>query len=183
MQASRKAFSFTKFRRTTRDTAEVTTQSDPRGEFSLRWRWVDYYNRFQLSATLPTTAAESGSSRVLARLDLSDRIRRGSPVVSTLVVKDTSYLESLRGFLADLDSEDEHRIHDEMGAPDKVQKIEYPGYDEVTWWYFGSGRAYRFREGRLEQVVHFDFPVTITDDINPLDFIYTGRKSIQQKGD
>jgi hypothetical protein len=38
-------------------------------------------------------------------------------------------------------------------------------------------------EGRVEQLVYFDFPVTITDDINPLDFIYTGRRSIVEEGD
>jgi hypothetical protein len=43
-----------------------------------------------------------------------------------------------------------------------VQTLEYPDYDEVTWWYFEQGKAYRFREGELQQVVNFD-PVTPID--------------------
>jgi hypothetical protein len=42
---------------------------------------------------------------------------------------------------------------------------------------------YKTDEGTVEQMVYFDFPVTITDDINPLDFIYMGQRSILQEGD
>jgi hypothetical protein len=43
-----------------------------------------------------------------------------------------------------------------MGKPDRIRNVQYPRHLESSWWYFESGRVYRFRDGRLEQVVPFD---------------------------
>jgi hypothetical protein len=43
-----------------------------------------------------------------------------------------------------------------MGRPDRIRNVQYPGYLESSWWYFESGKVYRFHDGRLQQVVPFD---------------------------
>lgn len=157
--ATRKSFSIAKFKDTTRDEVRHTVQSDPHGHFSFKWRWVEYYNHYEIFAGVPRRSAAGESHKILSQLDLSKRIRKGSPVVVSLIVEDDEFLESLRNFLASVDSEDEKQIYNEMGNPDRVQTIEHPTHDEVSWWYFEAGKAYRFREGELLQVVHFE-PVT-----------------------
>ena len=157
--ASRRAFTISKFGRSTRDSVKLETITDPRGQFSFDWRWLDYYNRFELQTGVPTRSSAGETFEVLSEIDMGDRIKQGSPVVASLVVDDIRYLNSLRDFLASVDTEDEKRIYEEMGNPDRVQEIDYGVYVEISWWYFRTGKAYRFREGRLDQVVHFD-PIT-----------------------
>jgi len=72
------------------------------------------------------------------------------------VVSDADFVRNLREFLATISSEDERRVHRQMGEPDKVERIDYPDHREVSWWYFESGKVYRFRDGRLEQIEPFD---------------------------
>ena len=62
----------------------------------------------------------------------------------------------MRDFSASIDSDDERRIYAEMGNPDRVQRTIAADHEEVSWWYFQSGKAYRFKDGVLEQVVHFE---------------------------
>ncbi len=155
-EARRRSFSLARFQRTTRDHVEQSVETDPHGRFSFRWRWLDYYNRFAIRAGVPKRAAAGQSLEVLASADLSDRIRRGSPVVVTLTVENLAYVDSLRDFLASLDTADEKRVYEEMGNPDRVQKTADAEAEEITWWYFRSGKAYRFHQGHLQQVVHFE---------------------------
>ncbi|HVR28057.1 MAG TPA: carboxypeptidase-like regulatory domain-containing protein [Thermoanaerobaculia bacterium] len=57
----------------------------------------------------------------------------------------------------DSHSADQRRIYEEMGKPDRVDRLELSkDAEEVAWWYFERGRSYHFRDGRLEQVVEFD---------------------------
>jgi hypothetical protein len=79
-------------------------------------------------------------------------------VVASLVVqnKNAQFVTKLRELLASIKSDDERRVYDEMGKPDKVERVVYPGRTEVSWWYFDAGRVYRFQDGRLEQVVPFE---------------------------
>jgi hypothetical protein len=76
--------------------------------------------------------------------------------VTNVIVTDHRYLETVRDFAASIDTEDERRIFDEMGNPDRVQRILSGDHEEVSWWYFESGKTYRFKDGILEQVVHFE---------------------------
>ena len=46
--------------------------------------------------------------------------------------------------------------YDEMGRPDSIDRVNGGGWTESTWWYFSTGRACRFRDGRLVQVQEFD---------------------------
>jgi hypothetical protein len=77
-------------------------------------------------------------------------------VVAAVVIHNRRVIDRFRDFLASVKSADEQRVYQEMGKPDRVERVQYPGSVEVSWWYFEAGRAYRFRDGRLEQVVPFD---------------------------
>ena len=156
LEASRKAFSVAKMKNTERDRTMVTTQTDSTGQYSLKWRWVDYYNNFELQVGLPDRTGEEGELQVFERVDLSKRIRSGSPVVTNVTVTERRYLDTLRDFNTSVDTEDERRILEEMGNPDRVQRIVSTDHEEVSWWYFQSGKAYRFEDGVLQQVVHFE---------------------------
>ena len=156
LEASRKAFSMTKMKSTERDRTRISTQTDSTGQYTLRWRWVDYYNEFELQVGVPERAGEDAELQVLESIDLSKRIRSGSPIVTNVTVTDRRYLDTVRDFSASIDSDDERRIYAEMGDPDRVQRTIAADHEEVSWWYFQSGKAYRFKDGVLEQVVHFE---------------------------
>ncbi len=156
LRAAKKSFSITQFGNATRDQVQQKTETDPHGQFSFRWRWVEYYNRYDILVVIPRRSAAGDSYDVLSQLDISKRIRKGSPVVVALTVEEGEFLDNLRDFLASIETEDEKKIYDEMGNPDRVQRIEHPTHDEISWWYFQAGKAYRFRDGELQQVVHFD---------------------------
>jgi len=161
-RAAKKSFSVSKFGKATRDEVRQQTSTDPHGQFSFRWRWVEYYNRYEVLVGIPRRSAAGESFEILSQLDISKRIKKGSPVVVALTVQEGEFLDNLRDFLASVDTEDERRIYNEMGNPDRVQTIEHPTHDEISWWYFQAGKAYRFRDGELQQVVHFE-PVTPFD--------------------
>lgn len=156
LEASRKAFSVTKMKSTERDRTRISTETDSTGQYTLRWRWVDYYNEFELQVGVPERAGEDAELQVLESVDLSKRIRSGSPIVTNVTVADRRYADTVRDFSASIDSDDERRIYAEMGNPDRVQRILATDHEEVSWWYFQSGKAYRFKDGVLEQVVHFE---------------------------
>ena len=156
-RAAKKAFSPSQvFTKATKDEVSDRTKTDRGGQFKFRWRWVEYYNRYEILVGIPRRSAAGDSFEVLSRLDISKRIRKGSPVVVALTVEEGEFLDNLRSFLASVDTDDERRVYDEMGNPDRVQKIEHSDYEEISWWYFEAGQTYRFREGALQQKVHFD---------------------------
>lgn len=156
LEASRKAFSVTKMKNTERDQTRVSAKTDSSGQFTLQWRWVDYYNHFELQVGIPERAGDDAKLQIFESVDLSKRIRGGSPVVTNVTVTDSRYLDTLRGFSTSIDTEDERRIFEEMGNPDRVHRIVSADREEVSWWYFQRGKAYRFKDGVLEQVVHFE---------------------------
>jgi hypothetical protein len=156
LEVSRSYFSLRQLRRTQADDVRrVSAVTNAKGEYTLEWPWDSYFNHFELAAGVPVRKGQADRLEELAREDVTRRIQGGSPVVVSLVVENTKFLESLRQFLAMVRSADERRTYDEMGKPDKVQRFEYPDHVEASWWYFESGRVYRFRDGRLEQVVPF----------------------------
>ena len=157
-EATRTYFSVKKLQRTqTEEIRRVTAVTDANGQFSLQWPWDTYFNHFELTVGVPVRKARKDSLVELAREDITDRLK-GSPVVASLVVqnKNAQFVTKLRELLATIKSDDERRVYDEMGKPDKVERVVYPGRTEVSWWYFDAGRVYRFQDGRLEQVVPFE---------------------------
>lgn len=159
LEAARAYFSLSHFGRREKDLRRLSTTSNERGEFSLSWPWDGYFNRFRLGVAVKLRRPDGEKLHFLERVDITRKMRRGGPVVSALVVEDTSFLDSLRAFLSRLDTEDEHRIYREMGYPDEVKVIEYSNRTEASWWYFAQGEVYRFEEGRLREVGDFE-PVT-----------------------
>jgi hypothetical protein len=187
LEIARYAFDWKKFRKTRHDVSKATTTTDPEGVYAFEWTWYDYYNNFQLIVGLMVRDPDFNQDvfQTVHRENIARRVGQGSPVVVDMVVSQSPFLdtqpvvtravesEPLESDPVDTSdtpqdsaivfgSEDEKRIYDEMGRPDKVQTLEYPDYDEVTWWYFEQGKAYRFREGELQQVVNFE-PVTPID--------------------
>ncbi|HEX7183957.1 MAG TPA: carboxypeptidase-like regulatory domain-containing protein [Thermoanaerobaculia bacterium] len=157
LEASRSYFSIRQLRRTQADDVRrVSTTTNAQGEYTLEWPWDSYFNHFELAAGVPVRKGRADSLEELERTDVTRRVMAGSPVVTSVVVQNAEHFRRLREFLASVKSDDERKVYDDMGRPDKVERVQYPGSQEVSWWYFDAGRVYRFRDGRLQQVVPFD---------------------------
>lgn len=159
LEVTRTYFSVRQLRRTqTEEVRRVTAVTDAGGQFTLTWPWDSYFNHFELVVGVPVRKARQEQLVELAREDVTRRLQGGSPVVVSLVVQkqNAEFVTKLRELLATIRSDDERRVYDEMGKPDKVERVQYPGRTEVSWWYFEAGRVYRFKDGRLEQVVPFE---------------------------
>lgn len=152
----RETFAVFKFRRIDERTTPITTTTNARGEYSITFPYDDFYNRFELVAGVPVRGPEGERLSELAKTDVTRRVQRDTPVVATLVVENVAFVESLREFLAQIDTADERRIYTEDGRPDKVEIQRFPDRIETAWWYFGTGRVHRFVDGRLERTERFD---------------------------
>ena len=156
LEVTRTYFSMRHLRREQVDTRKVRGTTNERGEYSLEWPWDSYFNHFELAVGVPVRKARTEELQELERLDVTKRAVAGAPVVSAIVVQNAGFVVHLREFLASVRTDDQRRVYDEMGRPDKVETVQYPSWAEVSWWYFETGRVYRFRDGHLEQVVPFD---------------------------
>jgi hypothetical protein len=159
LEVTRTYFSVRQLRRTqTEEVRRVTAVTDASGQFNLVWPWDSYFNHFELVVGVPVRKARQEQIVELAREDVTSRLQAGSPMVASMVVQrqNAEFVTKLRELLATIRSDDERRVYDEMGKPDKVERVQYPGRTEVSWWYFEAGRVYRFKDGRLEQVVPFE---------------------------
>lgn len=156
LEASRSYFDLRHFARATKDTTRLSAVTNDRGEYGIEWLWDGYYNFFELVVSIPVRKPGGEQTRELDRVDITRRIERGSPVVTSLVVEDSAFLKTMRAFIASLQTDDERRVYGEMGNPDKVERVDYSDRREASWWYFESGKVYRFRDGKLVQIVPFD---------------------------
>jgi hypothetical protein len=156
-EASRTYFSMRQLRRTEADDVRrVSATTGPRGEYTVEWPWDSYFNHFELAAGVPVKGKAGEKLQELTRQDVTRRVLAGSPAVVAVTIEDRQFIDRLREFLASIRTDEQRKVYDEMGKPDRVRNVQYPGYLESSWWYFESGRVYRFRDGRLEQVVPFD---------------------------
>ena len=157
-EATRTYFSVRELRRTEdKEVRRVSATTNAAGQYTLEWPWDSYFNHFEVVVGVPVRV-QGGSERLeeLTRQDVTRRVQAGGPAVVAVTVENRQFLDSMRQFLASIQTEDQRKVYQEMGKPDRIRNIQYPGYLEASWWYFESGRVYRFRDGRLEQVVPFD---------------------------
>ena len=157
-EATRNYFSMRQLRRTEdKEVRRVSATTNASGQYTLEWPWDSYFNHFELVAGVPVRI-KGGTERLeeLERQDVTRRVLAGSPAVVGLTVEDRKFLDNLRQFVASVQTDDQRKVYQEMGKPDRIRNVQYPGHLESSWWYFESGRVYRFRDGRLEQVVPFD---------------------------
>jgi len=156
LELARETFDLRSFGRTKKKVTPVTADTNARGEYSIVFPWDDFYNSFEVAVGVPVRGPKGEHFVELERVDLSRRIEKGSPVVATVVVQNAEFIRNLRTFVASVDSDDEHRVYDRMGRPDRVKITKHPGYDETSWWYFEAGRVFRFVGGTLRATEEFD---------------------------
>jgi len=156
LELARETFDLRSFGRTKKKVTPVSTTTNTRGEYSIVFPWDDFYNDFELAVGVPVRGSKGEKFVALERKDLSRRIDKGSPVVASVVVQNAEFIRNLRTFLASVDSDDERRVYDRMGRPDRVKITRGPGRDEVSWWYFEAGRVFRFSDGTLRASEEFD---------------------------
>jgi hypothetical protein len=159
--ASNRGFELRSFRMVEEGLVRVPTTTDARGRFAIQWTWNPYYDTFWIRAEGLGRPAGGGTPApaVLSEIDLTRRIREGSPVVVALEVADAGPHRLASTFDQAARSDDQSRVFEEMGKPDRVDRLDMTGGDEVAWWYFGRGKSYHFRAGRLDQVTEFE-PLT-----------------------
>jgi hypothetical protein len=156
LELSRKYFDFRKLRRTKGKVFKVSDRTDASGEYSIAFPWDDYYNRFELVAGITVRGADGEELLELERLDVKDRIERSSPAVAPLVIENHELIETFRAFIATVDTDDERRVYQDQGRPDKVETTRFGEREEAAWWYFDRGKVYRFVDGELSKVEDFE---------------------------
>lgn len=156
LELAREVFSIRDLGRTRKKVTPVTTTTNGRGEYTIAFPWDDYYNRFDLVVGVPVRGRGGERFTELERVDLTRRLEKGSPVVATVTVENAEFIRNLREFLATVDSDDERRIYQELGRPDRVRETRYPNQSETSWWYFEVGRVYRFVDGALLGTERFE---------------------------
>ncbi|HTG33308.1 MAG TPA: hypothetical protein VLB76_10290 [Thermoanaerobaculia bacterium] len=157
LEVSRTYFSMRELRRTAdKDIRRVSATTDARGNYTVEWPWDSYFNHFELVAGIPVRTKTGETVQELARQDVTRRVDAGTPAVIGVTVENRQLLDNVRQFLASIQTDDQRKIYQEMGKPDRIRNVQYPSHLESSWWYFESGRVYRFRDGRLEQITPFD---------------------------
>ncbi len=157
LEVSRTYFSMRNLRRTADpDVRRVSATTDASGNFVIEWPWDNYFNHFELVAGVPVHTRAGDTVQELARQEVTRRVEAGSPAVVAVTIDNRQFLDAFRQFLASIKTEDQRKVYQEMGKPDRVRNVQYPSYLESSWWYFEAGRVYRFRDGHLEQVTPFD---------------------------
>ena len=138
-----------------KDAVIVTATTETAGRFALEWAWVGGYDRFELAVAVPVIRGGAPSFQVLQRWDVTAPVLAGGPVEVALPLSDAGTSDWLLRFADGRASADESRAFQEVGLPERVDGPD-PVLGEISWWYFEAGRVYRFKEGTLLQVLHFD---------------------------
>src|SRR5262249_27742821 len=126
LEVTRTYFSVRHLRREAVDMRKVSGTTNERGEYTLEWPWDPYFNHFELTVGVPVRKAREEHLEELERIDVSKQAHASSPVVTAIVVKNAEFISHLREFLGSVRSEDERKVYDEMGRPDRVERVEYP---------------------------------------------------------
>jgi len=156
LESSRRSFRLRRMNRETVDSFRVSSNTDARGGYTIVWPWNAYYNRYELLVAVPYRKDGKDTLEILHRLDVSESANQVNPIVTPIQVPDVTFLNSLRSFLATVDTDDERRVYKEQGKPGKVDQVGTGGKVGASWWYFDTGRVYRFEGGVLKETKTFD---------------------------
>lgn len=155
LRASRTRLRFNTMTRERDEPVSLPTTVGADGRWTLAWPWNSRFDRFELAVAVPTVEGGRPGLDIFHTVDVTDAVLSGGPVERTLTVEVTPYIEWLRRFHDGRASADEQRVFQEMGPPERFEGPD-PTLGETTWWYFASGKAYRFKDGTIQQVTHFD---------------------------
>ncbi|HLF56216.1 MAG TPA: hypothetical protein VI942_05150 [Thermoanaerobaculia bacterium] len=135
----------------------VTARSDERGEFTIDWTWSDEHSKFAVVAFVPYRGVDGDTEYELASVEVTKRLRDGSPVTVTLAVPAAgiAFMQRLRDFEASLVTEDEKTVYAQLGLPERVDRTQVGDAIETAWWYFAHGRVCRFRDGVRREIQSF----------------------------
>jgi hypothetical protein len=156
-EAQREKMNYLKLRKEEKDDYRITARTNQNGEYTIRWQWNRYYNAFDLLVAVPSKRAGKDDFHILSTTNVDDKLKAGgSPVVTPLLVPDATYFYTYQRFLSIIDSEEEKRIFELRGQPEKLDLTRTPdGGETSTWWYFTQGRAYRFEGGVIVEQTDF----------------------------
>ena len=157
LEVSRTYFSVRELHRTAEaDVRKVAATTDAHGNYTIEWPWDSYFNHFEVAAGVPLHTPTGEKVEELTRQDVTRRVNGGTPAVVAITIDNLKLLDNLRQFLASIQTDDMRKVYQDMGKPDRIRNVQYPGHLEISWWYFEAGKVYRFRDGHLEQVTPFD---------------------------
>ncbi len=156
LEVSRTSFRLESLSRETSNTLQMPVAADGGGNYRIDWRWDRFYNTFALVVALRVRENGADTYEVFHRLEITDRVAGGNPVETPLVLADAAAYDELRAFLDSVESDDAKRVYREMGRPDRIDTGEADYDPDHSWWYFEAGKVYRFRDGKLDQVVPFE---------------------------
>ncbi|MEE2778767.1 MAG: hypothetical protein VYE73_18630 [Acidobacteriota bacterium] len=157
LTAGKSKFALSSFRRTVTGEARVDATSDEEGGFALGWTWNPYYNVFRLDAVIRVRGPGGGwLEDVVGSVDVTQDFDAGGAVSVERVIEHLEVLEEVRAFISSLETEDLRATYEDMGKPDRVDRLELAKGVEVAWWYFRRGRSYHFLDGDLEEEVEFE---------------------------
>jgi hypothetical protein len=157
LEVSRTYFSVRELHRTADpDVRKVAATTDAHGNYTIEWPWDSYFNHFEVAAGVPLHTPTGETVEELTRQDVTRRVNAGTPAVVAITIDNLKLLDNLRQFLASIQTDDMRKVYHDMGKPDRIRNVQYPGHLEISWWYFEAGKVYRFRDGHLEQVTPFD---------------------------
>ena len=137
------------------DKVSLPTMANEEGSFTIEWPWDPFYDTFSVAVALPIHQGTHRTFEILHRTDLSTALMQAGHAEVELIVEESPGLVWLRRFLDEGVGDDERRIFEELGRPDRYDAPAAEGEKEA-WWYFTAGKVYWFKGGSLEQVEHFE---------------------------
>ena len=156
LEAHREPMAVVGVKREPKGLSRVPTLSGDDGAYRIEWEWHDYYNSFRLLVVTGSGREPPGADLGIVEIVELGEPGGDSPIIRTPVtLSDSTFVGEHREFIASLSDPDPRRIYEEMGKPDRVQRMRRGSSEEISWFYFERGRAYRFVDGALAETETF----------------------------
>lgn len=152
LEATRSSYSWLKRRKVADPPIQQTVEVNEQGRFQIPWTWDRHHNEFNVAIGLEIARDGRRDVEILMRENISTAMNGGAPVHVMLTLEKAGLVRWLQGYQAGQATDDEKKVYSETGRPDRIETRER----ESSWWYFSEGKVYRFLNGNLEQVMHFD---------------------------